>query len=94
MGREFHPVVPDHVLQRLVATQRSQPSLPGYILHIATNDIIESIFLKGSVLVPNHLEFPRYLPQQKPALDEFKGHVVKLEYFEVPLDKERVCIRF
>lgn len=93
MGRELHPIVLYHVFQRVVAAQGREAALTGNLLHVASDYIIETVLLEGSVLVPDHLELPIDLPQQKSALYELEREVVELQKLEVASDEEGIRIR-
>lgn len=93
MGRELHPVVLDHVLQRVVATQSGQATFPCELLDIATDDIVHSVLFEGAILVPDHLELPVDLPQQEAAFQELEWHVVEAEDLKISTDKPGVRIR-
>ena len=52
MRREFNPVVPDHILKSIVATQSSQPPLPRILFYLATHHIFHPKPLKCYILLP------------------------------------------
>ena len=63
MRCKFDPIVPDHVLQGIVAAQGGQAPLSGELFDVAADDVVHPVFLECPVLVPNHLELSVYLPQ-------------------------------
>jgi len=65
VGCKLDPIIFDDVLQRLVATQRGQPSFPRYVLDVFPHHIFHSVYLKGSILKPQSPELPIYLPNQE-----------------------------
>jgi len=92
MSRELYPIIFDNPFQGLVAAQSRKPSFSSNILYVTSNYIIQTILLKSSVLVPNHFEFSRYLPQQKSSLDEFKRHVVEFQKLKVTFNKKWIFV--
>jgi hypothetical protein len=63
MSCKLNPVIFDHSLERVIATQRRQSPLPCELLYITADDVVHPVFLKGTVLVPDHLELSIDLPQ-------------------------------
>lgn len=55
-------------------------------------DVLQPVFLEGSVLVPDHLELPVYLPQQKATFDDLEGEVIEPKHPEVAPHEERILI--
>jgi len=92
MRRVLHPVILYHILQRVIAAQCRQPPLPCERLYVLSHDVLEAVFLKGTVLVPNHFELAVYLPEEESALEELEGEIVEAEYLEVSSDEEGVLI--
>lgn len=93
MGGKLDPVILNHVLQCVVATQSGQSTFSCELLDVAANNIVHSIFLEGPVLIPDHLELPIDLPQQEATLEELEGHVVETENLKISTHKPRVLIR-
>lgn len=94
MRGEFDPIILYHVFQGVVATQSGKASLPCELFYVAADDVVHPVFFEGAILVPNHLEFTVYLPQQKSALDKLEGEVVELEYLKISTNEPGVSIRF
>ena len=92
MGGVLYPVVFYDILEGVVATQSCQSSLSCKCLYVASYYVIHAVFLEGSVLVPNHLEFTINLPEQETTLKELEREIVESEYFEVTTDEERVFV--
>ena len=92
MSGVLYPIVFYDILEGVVATQSCQSSLSCKCLYVASYYVIHAVFLEGSVLVPNHLEFAVNLPKQKPTLQELEREIVESEYFEIPPNEERICV--
>lgn len=90
MGRELHPIILYHIFQSVVAAEGRQASFTGNLLNIASDYIIKAVLLKGSVLVPYHLELSIDLPKQKSTLEELEREVVKLKKLEISPNEERI----
>lgn len=59
---------------------------------MAAYDVLQPVFLEGAILVPDHLELPVYLPQQKPTFDDLKREVIEPKHPEVAPNKKWVLI--
>lgn len=92
MGCELHPVILNHVLQSVIATQGRKASFSGELLHITADNIVEAVLLEGSILIPDHFELPIDLPKQKSALDELEREVVELQKLKIAFNEEGIFI--
>jgi hypothetical protein len=92
MRRELDPIILNHVLKRIIATERGQPALTGELFDVRANDVVHAVLLEGAVLVPDHLELTVDLPKQEPTLYELKREVVELEYLKIPTHEPGIGI--
>ena len=92
MSGKLDPIVFDDVLERVVAAECCESPLPGDLFDVAPDDVVESVFLEGSVLVPNHLKLSVNLPEQKPPFQKFERKVVEFYETKVAPHEERVCV--
>ena len=92
MGRKFNPVVPDYILQSIVATQSSQPPLPRKILDLAAYHVLHPESLKCNVLLPNVPEMFVDLILQEGPLDIFEREIIHPQNPKIRSQKPRILV--
>lgn len=94
MGHELNPIVLDHVLQSLIATQSCQATFSSQVFYFAAHHVVHSELLEGFVLEPNLSELAIDLPHEEGFFESFEGKIIELADFEVSFDEPGVLVGF